>query len=200
MALRIERPRPAGRPWRLALLWLALLWLDAGCAGLDAPDPRRGIGWAGYLGGLDLKAVCDADLPDRARLVSRDQGRGLIRTLDVIDDGGGALVLSQDIPTEAVAENRFPLPERPEPRATRLTARDLAVLWYWLDRLVQPGPPGAVPGLPGERSWLISGCRDGQWFFTVGLSGEEPGAPMAWRPPFSDRARPAAPAPAPAGS
>lgn len=153
-------------------VWLAVA--AGGCALIDAPGADFGNAgkggsadaWLGYFAGDDLRASCEAGVPDRFRVVTHADGRDGLQSLEVIENpAGGALMVYRWVGVADLAHNEPSESWLKHETHVVLSPRDFEAVLYWLDRLglLSPGM-GAPPGPDGEVVWLISGCLDGSWF------------------------------------
>ncbi|NBC32939.1 MAG: hypothetical protein GVY13_09720 [Alphaproteobacteria bacterium] len=156
----------------LALL-LACVVLLTGCE-YEGPAGNflsQRLTWLSYLDGEDIREACGPGAPDRYRLVYNadydDQARGY----DVIPLPGGGAVLRVQVDRGLVID-RVQLDEVlqlgvPDRSAVRLSPEEVAALE---ERLSESGafapPPVGLRLNARQFYWIVSGCRDGDFFLT----------------------------------
>ncbi|WP_246337256.1 hypothetical protein [Azospirillum oleiclasticum] len=155
-------------------------WALMACAALaacasagPAGNPvERKLTWFSYLNGDDLRVACAQDGPDRFRMVFNADYNEHVRTYDVTGDpDGGASVAARVIKAPDLARVDLADPVgawKGDEAQTRLSPTQYAML---VIRLYESGAFQMLPErlrLPSNSFyWLVSGCRDGQWFFTA---------------------------------
>lgn len=146
----------------------------AGCASSGpAGNPvERKLTWFSYLNGDDLRLACAKDEPDRYRMVFNADYNEHVRTYDVVGDAkGGARVSARVIKAPDLARVDLADPVgawKGEEAQGWLSPAQYAML---VMKLYESGAFQMLPDrlrLPSNGFyWLVSGCREGQWFFTA---------------------------------
>lgn len=146
----------------------------AACASAGpAGNPvERKLTWFSYLNGDDLRVACRTDEPDRYRMVFNADYNEHVRTYDVVGDAqGGARVEARVIKAPDLARVDLADPVgawKGEEAQAWLSPVQYSTL---VMRLYESGAFQALPDrlrLPSNGFyWLVSGCRDGRWFFTA---------------------------------
>lgn len=152
----------------------------AACAALSAcastgptgnPVERK-LTWFSYLNGDDLRVACAKDEPDRYRMVFNADYNEHVRTYDVTGDSkGGARVSARVI--KAPDLSRVDLADPVGAWKGEEAQASLSPVQYTMlvMRLYESGAFQMLPDrlrLPSNGFyWLVSGCREGRWFFTA---------------------------------
>lgn len=160
------------RPVVLAVLVLLL----AGCTytGSDNPVVRK-FSWFSTVQADDLRPLCVAGAPDRARLIYNGVYQEQVRAYDLVAEGTSeewAASLTARVTTAGnlrEVEASDPLsPWRARIETTRLGAADFERLKAALEESGVTGP--APIGLELDSDgfyWTVAACLDGAWHFTA---------------------------------
>ena len=166
----------------------ALALLVAACAsgGPDDGLGTRKLSWFSYLNADDLRATCNAQSPERTRLVLNADYAEHVRTYDLSVDektGGGELVsrvLKAANLADLSASGSLLDPWRGVKKTVTLSPKQATAL---LGRITRSGafepPPAGLSLVSSDYYWLVSGCHLGHGFVTAyPLTGGE-------TPPFA---------------
>ena len=151
---------------------LALLLLVAGCAyqGPAGNVVSQQLTWFSYLNGDDIRAQCADGAGDRYRLVYNADRVRQARAYDVWDVREGAIV-EQMVDRGIVFESGRPI----DASLVGVPVRGRAFLepeeFDHLEALLQASgafepPPVGLRLNSRSHYWIVSGCRDGEFFLT----------------------------------
>lgn len=148
----------------------ALIGCAAGPGNRQTNESR--LAWVTYFNGLDLRAECRTDGPDRLRLVFHERDDEtytvfeMLRLIRANRAFSTKSVISLDDLSQNPPWNLIGDSEADARNFLEISLRHFAVILYWLDRrgVFQDTESGLVLRSIGSFEWIASGCLRGGWF------------------------------------
>ena len=168
------RRRKILRPPAAAILLIAAVL--SGCAFDSATPPRDPFSlqaaWFDYLGGEEIRAACSAGTAEgRTRLVynARYEDRAMGFDVHPLATGGARLdqLVAQGVTLRSGAQDILAPVTVPTAQATLSETEREAFEALLVDSGVFDGSPVGERLVSLQHYWIVSGCRDGDFFLTA---------------------------------